>query len=275
MYSSSVLVELPTVARPTGISVQYSCEPGTLQLCDERRFRVSRVYFLPRYRSQSSPSKSLHEDNRRARATLVGPTLPRTGVSHAHVLDPSDLTRWAKRTKDPPFNHSPPNNSPNGKCLFGDPLDLNTGPRRQISTQTIPYTYNMSTENKEDLVPQHVADLPSGTAQEAEGLLKSRFDHLPLLKTLWIFRRAAFYCFISFTWQMLDGWEVNLAGTLVANKGFVLQFGEVAGDSNVRNLNTSWREYFPAGQTRADGCVVSAWSAIVVCRFNWRIGGWS
>ena len=128
MYSSSVLVELPTVARPTGISVQYSCEPGTWQFCDERRFRVSRVYFLPRYRSQSSPSKSLHEDNRRARATLVGPTLPRTGVSHAHVLDPSDLTRWAKRTKDPPFNHSPPNNSPNGKCLFGDPLDLNTGP---------------------------------------------------------------------------------------------------------------------------------------------------
>ena len=26
----------------------------------------------------------------------------------------------------------------------------------------------------------------------SRGLLKSRFDHLPLLKTLWVFRRAAF-----------------------------------------------------------------------------------
>ena len=63
-------------------------------------------------------------------------------------------------------------------------------------------------EEKAGLGAQH---LQEDTAVQAdnEGLLKSRFDHLPLLQTLWIFRRAAVYCFISFTWQMLDGWEVN------------------------------------------------------------------
>ena len=97
-------------------------------------------------------------------------------------------------------------------------------------------------ENKNDV--QHLSELPSAEARDEEsaGLLKSRFDHLPLLQTLWIFRRAAIYCFISFTWQMLDGWEVNLSGTLIANQGFVNQFGTNNGQKGVLALNTSWGE---------------------------------
>ncbi|KAL1409207.1 hypothetical protein Q8F55_006040 [Vanrija albida] len=83
-------------------------------------------------------------------------------------------------------------------------------------------------------------------ALDGQGVLKSRFDELPILKCLWTFRRAVFFCFLLFTGSMCDGFEVALSGMLLANKGFIKQFG--TGGNGVTALNTSW---------------VSAWSAVV------------
>lgn len=39
--------------------------------------------------------------------------------------------------------------------------------------------------------------------------LKSRFDELPITKTLWIFRRSAFYVFLVYMGYLCEGFEVR------------------------------------------------------------------
>jgi hypothetical protein len=43
--------------------------------------------------------------------------------------------------------------------------------------------------------------------QEVE-LLKSRFDDLPILRVLWLFRKSAFYVFLVYTGYVCEGFEV-------------------------------------------------------------------
>jgi hypothetical protein len=43
----------------------------------------------------------------------------------------------------------------------------------------------------------------------ASSLLKSRFDEMSIWRTLWIFRRAAFYCVAVYTGYLCEGFEVR------------------------------------------------------------------
>lgn len=40
-------------------------------------------------------------------------------------------------------------------------------------------------------------------------LLKSRFDEMSIPRTLWVFRRAAFYVFLVYTGYFCEGFEVG------------------------------------------------------------------
>ena len=65
-----------------------------------------------------------------------------------------------------------------------------------------------------------VAEVPSQLLQEdidskpdfvdPNGVRKSSFDELPILRTVKIFRWSVFYCFMCYTMSMLDGWGVSL-----------------------------------------------------------------
>ena len=58
--------------------------------------------------------------------------------------------------------------------------------------------------------PDSDVDASRLAAYNEGGLLKSRFDELSIPRTLWVFRKAALYCFLSYTLNMLDGWQVSL-----------------------------------------------------------------
>ena len=112
---------------------------------------------------------------------------------------------------------------------------------------------------------------------DAASLLKSRFDQLSIPRTIWVFRRAALFCFISFTWQMLDGWEVSRHVSIAADSPRSTCLGPssqtlVSSASLVQRAGMGTCEIStPPGVSLRDLCVsfihaaiVSAWSAVVV-----------
>ena len=122
--------------------------------------------------------------------------------------------------------------------------------RTQVSTM-------MDLELK-TLEHEHVeGDIKDGVEPHVQ-LRKSRLDELSIPRTLWVFRRAVFYTFCVYTGFLCEGFEVRMAqsrwqvlrlilqlnagSSVVANAGFVKQFG--AQDSaDVRTLDPTWREY--------------------------------
>jgi hypothetical protein len=69
-------------------------------------------------------------------------------------------------------------------------------------------------DSSEKKAVDHVEHLGLGhdaTAVTAEGngLLKSRFDEMPLLKTLWVFRRVVLVTLAVYTGYMCEGFEVS------------------------------------------------------------------
>ncbi|GMK54163.1 hypothetical protein CspeluHIS016_0107490 [Cutaneotrichosporon spelunceum] len=88
-------------------------------------------------------------------------------------------------------------------------------------------------------------------ALEGEGLVKSRFDQLPIREALWLFRRSLLVCFFVYTGRMLEFFEIVMSGAILASPGFIKQFGDpnrqgkIAG---VGSLDPNW---------------VSAWSVIL------------
>ncbi|GFZ52130.1 hypothetical protein JCM24511_09903 [Saitozyma sp. JCM 24511] len=87
----------------------------------------------------------------------------------------------------------------------------------------------------------------SPRAHMGDGLVKSRFDDLSLGKACWTFRKALFYCFVAYTSSVMEGFVLTMSGSIIANQGFINQFGETQPDGS-KVLNTSW---------------VSAWGAII------------
>ncbi|CAK9784067.1 MFS general substrate transporter [Cutaneotrichosporon oleaginosum] len=88
-------------------------------------------------------------------------------------------------------------------------------------------------------------------ALEGEGLVKSRFDQLTIREALWVFRRSLVVCFFVFTGRMLEYFEIVMSGAILANPGFIKQFGDPnrAGKiAGVGALDPNW---------------VSAWSVIL------------
>jgi len=84
-------------------------------------------------------------------------------------------------------------------------------------------------------------------AESPTSLLKSRFDELSLWRTLWLFRTSALYCVAVYTGYLCEGFELTAGGSIIANAGFIAQFG-TQGGTGVYKLNTSW---------------VSAWGAVL------------
>lgn len=73
------------------------------------------------------------------------------------------------------------------------------------------------TDQKIGAHDEHLEALPhtedndlKGHENFGRGLVKSRFDELGLWKTLWVFRRATFYCLLVYTGFLLEGFEVSL-----------------------------------------------------------------
>jgi hypothetical protein len=62
---------------------------------------------------------------------------------------------------------------------------------------------------------------------EHQAQLKSSLDNLPLLKSAWIFRKTVLVCTIAGFCAATDGYQNTLSASVIANKGFVNQFGEL------------------------------------------------
>ena len=80
--------------------------------------------------------------------------------------------------------------------------------------------------------------------------LKSEFDQLSILQAMWTFRRTAALCAIAAfcastdgEWRLLQanvsGYQNQLVGSIVANKGFIYQFA-----SDHTTINPSWVSAF-------------------------------
>lgn len=102
-----------------------------------------------------------------------------------------------------------------------------------------------------------VARLDQDEKPVEDKLVKSRFDHLTVWQALWTFRRSTFYTFIVYTAYIVDGYEVSrrascllwltppqvtMSGSIIANRGFIQQFG--AFDTKVAKyvISPTWGE---------------------------------
>ena len=88
------------------------------------------------------------------------------------------------------------------------------------------------------------------------GLVKSRYDELSIPRTLWVFKRVILIVLAVYTGYICEGFEVsrsrfgcadshllmlvklNASGSVVANAGFIKQFG--SGGTGVRALSPTW-----------------------------------
>lgn len=95
------------------------------------------------------------------------------------------------------------------------------------------------TDEKGSVAEVHVAAL------DGDGLVKSRFDQLTIMQALWVFRRSLFVCFCVFTGRMLEYFEIVMSGAILANPGFIKQFGNEERQGNkagVAALDPNWGE---------------------------------
>jgi len=67
-------------------------------------------------------------------------------------------------------------------------------------------------------------------------------------RTLWIFRKSAFFVFLVYTGYFCEGFELQAGGLVIANRGFINQFGTNAAGTGVGKLDPTW---------------VSTWSAFL------------
>lgn len=104
-------------------------------------------------------------------------------------------------------------------------------------------TEKQAVEHVEQL---HLGEDATAATISGQGLLKSRFDDLSILRTLWVFRRAALVTLAVYTGYMCEGFELGAGGSVVANAGFIKEFG--TGGSSVRALDPTW---------------LSSWSALL------------
>ncbi|KAH8724376.1 general substrate transporter [Phaeosphaeriaceae sp. PMI808] len=80
---------------------------------------------------------------------------------------------------------------------------------------------------------------------ESYGLVKSRFDELSIPRTAWVFRRVVLVAASVYTGYVCEGFELGGGGAIVANAGFIKQFGTGNG-AGVRALDPTW--YYNVGQ---------------------------
>ncbi|KAJ5377257.1 uncharacterized protein N7496_004666 [Penicillium cataractarum] len=72
-----------------------------------------------------------------------------------------------------------------------------------------------------------------------ENLVKSRFDEMSLGRTVWVFRRVALVSLAVYTGYVCEGFELKAGNSIVANAGFIKQFGN-KNASGVAALDATW-----------------------------------
>ncbi|BEI81737.1 hypothetical protein CcaverHIS002_0208970 [Cutaneotrichosporon cavernicola] len=92
-------------------------------------------------------------------------------------------------------------------------------------------------------------------ALDGEGLVKSRFDQLTIREALWVFRRSLVVCFFVFTGRMLEFFEIVMSGAILANPGFIKQFGDPNRAGKIKGVGaldpnwvSAWAVILSAGQ---------------------------
>ncbi|KAI5458760.1 hypothetical protein BGZ63DRAFT_432233 [Mariannaea sp. PMI_226] len=84
-----------------------------------------------------------------------------------------------------------------------------------------------------------VDDMAKVDAYDSYGLVKSRFDELSIPETLWVFKRVVLVTLAVYTGYVCEGFELGAGGSVVANAGFIKQFGSKDG-AGVRALDPTW-----------------------------------
>ncbi|WOO85967.1 MFS transporter fmqE [Vanrija pseudolonga] len=108
-----------------------------------------------------------------------------------------------------------------------------------LATKT---TSNTMTEHEKQPVDTHIekVDDPNQDHDQSNDLLKSRYDNLSIPRTLWLFRRSVFFVLMLYTGYMCEGFELGAGGSIVANEGFIKQFGSRGDEAGVRALDPTW-----------------------------------
>jgi hypothetical protein len=81
----------------------------------------------------------------------------------------------------------------------------------------------MATLNNLDIHPTEKRDIAHDEHVDDKSieqqLLKSRFDDMSIPRTLWIFRKSAFFVFLVYTGYFCEGFELQAGGLVIANRG--------------------------------------------------------
>ncbi|KAM0229889.1 hypothetical protein ACHAPO_009611 [Fusarium lateritium] len=72
-----------------------------------------------------------------------------------------------------------------------------------------------------------------------EELVKSKFDDLSIPRTVWVFRRVVLVALAVYTGYVCEGFELKIGNNIIANAGFIKQFGHKGG-SGVQALDPTW-----------------------------------
>ncbi|KYG43064.1 hypothetical protein M433DRAFT_72503 [Acidomyces richmondensis BFW] len=85
----------------------------------------------------------------------------------------------------------------------------------------------------------NIEEITTVGEKNPNGLLKSRFDELSIPRTLWVFKRVVLVSLAVYTGYVCEGFELTSSGTVIANDGFIKQFGKKGG-VGVRALDATW-----------------------------------
>lgn len=96
-----------------------------------------------------------------------------------------------------------------------------------------------TTEAHLEGIQTEIDDVTKADAYDSYGLVKSRYDELSIIRTLWVFKRVVIVCLAVYTGYVCEGFELGAGGSVVANAGFIKQFGRDGG-TGVRALSPTW-----------------------------------
>ncbi|CEJ81535.1 Putative Glycoside hydrolase family 78 protein [[Torrubiella] hemipterigena] len=97
----------------------------------------------------------------------------------------------------------------------------------------------MKVQSEKPSVAEHIETATATDGDSDHGLFKSRYDQLSLPQTLWVFKRVILVTLAVYTGYVCEGFELGAGGTVIANAGFIKQFGSRDG-TGVRALDPTW-----------------------------------
>ncbi|KAK8147894.1 hypothetical protein G3M48_000772 [Beauveria asiatica] len=118
---------------------------------------------------------------------------------------------------------------------------MKTQPHKQPNIQHVENTTQPAVTGTDiNTTDINTTDIDTTDIYDAHGLVKSRFDQLSLLQTVWVFKRVILVTLAVYTGYVCEGFELGAGGSIVANAGFIKQFGTNGGENGVRALDPTW-----------------------------------